>query len=198
MQPIASLRSRKRCSRRGIVRRSCTESGRERWRVRAAREIRVMSRAERDIRRVVGAVRASISLVDVDLPDEFYPAHLSVALVDAVFRPRLGEGTVTVLERYCSRFGIPRLRARQWEMPPPDGQEPLRALVRHHEELGMAAMAREVYRASGHTGYGNVPRREKRFSTPPVLCGASGSKSSRTWRSTCPTRSSMSCGPGRE
>ena len=111
-----------------------------------------MSRAERDIRRVVGAVRASISLVDVDLPDEFYPAHLSVALIDAVFRPRLGEGTVTVLERYCSRFGIPRLRARQWEMPPPDEQEPLRALVRHHEELGMAAMAREVYRASGHTG----------------------------------------------
>ena len=109
-----------------------------------------MSRAERDIRRVVGAVRRSISLVDVDLPGEFYPAHLSVALIDAVFRPRLGAGTVTVLERYCSRFGISRLRTRQWETPPPDGQEPLYALVRHHEELGMEAMVREIYLPPGH------------------------------------------------
>ena len=91
-----------------------------------------------------------MSLADVDLPDEFYPAHLSIALIDAVFRPRLGAGVVTVLERYCSRSGITRLRTEQWKTPPPDAQEPLRTLVRHHEELGMEAMAREIYLPSGH------------------------------------------------
>ena len=107
-----------------------------------------MSRAEKDIRQVVGAVRRSISLAHVELPDEFYPAHLSVALIDAVFRPRLEEGTVTLLERYCRRFGITRLRTKQWETPPLDGQEALGALVRHYEELGMEVMVRDVYRAS--------------------------------------------------
>ena len=111
-----------------------------------------MSRAERDFRRVVGAVRRSISLADVDLPDEFYPPHLSVALIDAVFRPSLGEGTVRVLERYCSRFGISRLRTEQWETPPPDAQEPLGFLIRHYEELGVEAMVREAYLPSGPPG----------------------------------------------
>lgn len=111
-----------------------------------------MLRAETDIRRVVGAVRRSISLADVDLPDEFYPAHLSIALIDAVFRPRLGAGVVAVLERYCSRFGITRLRTEQWETPPSDAQEPLGFLIRRHEALGAEAMAREVYHASGRTG----------------------------------------------
>ena len=100
------------------------------------------------MRQVVDAVRRSISLAHVELPDEFYPGHLSVALLDAVFRPGLEDGTVTLLERYCLRFGITRLRTRQWETPPLDGQEPLGALVRHHEELGMEAMLRDVYRTS--------------------------------------------------
>ena len=98
---------------------------------------------------MVGVVRRSISLAQVELPGEFRPAHISVALVDAVFRPRLEEETEALLERYCLRFGIPRLRARQWETPPIDLQEPLSALVRHHEEVGMEAMLREVYRPSG-------------------------------------------------
>ena len=107
-----------------------------------------MARAEREIRRVVDAVRGSISLAHVELPGEFYPAHLSIALVDAVFRPRLEEVTEVLLERYCLRFGIPRLRTRQWETPPTDLQEPLGALVRHYEEVGTEAMLREVYRPS--------------------------------------------------
>ena len=108
-----------------------------------------MSRAEREIRQVVDAVRRSISLAHVELPDEFYPAHLSVALLDAVFRPCLEEGTVALLERYCRHFGITRVRSKQWETPPAGGQEPLGALVRHYEEVGMEAMLRGVYRTSG-------------------------------------------------
>ena len=43
-----------------------------------------MQRTEKEIGQVVEAVRDSISLASVDLPDEFYPAHLSVALIDAI------------------------------------------------------------------------------------------------------------------
>ena len=38
---------------------------------------------------VVREVRTSIGEVSRELPDEFRPAHLSVALVDAVFNPQL-------------------------------------------------------------------------------------------------------------
>ena len=107
-----------------------------------------MSRAEREIRQVVASVHRSISLAHIELPEEFYPAHLSIALVDAVLRPRLEEETVALLERYCLRFGVARLRTEQWETPPIDAQEPLGALVRHHEELGTEAILRDVYRAS--------------------------------------------------
>ena len=105
-----------------------------------------------DTRQVVGAVRRMIPLSDVELPDEFYPAHLSIALIDAVFRPGLDSGTVTLLERYCRRFGIALLRKRRWETPPRDRQEPLGALVHHYESSGLESMTHDVYRVSAHAG----------------------------------------------
>ena len=45
-----------------------------------------MSRAADELNQVIAAVRRSFPLRDLVLPDEFFPAHLSVALIDAVFR----------------------------------------------------------------------------------------------------------------
>ena len=106
-----------------------------------------MSRKELEARQVIEAVRRSISLAEVELPDEFFPAHLSVALLDAVFRPNLGKRTEVIVDRYCRRFRISRLRKDRRELPPPDEQETLNSLIRHYEELGTEAMMDEVLRS---------------------------------------------------
>ena len=64
------------------------------------------------VMQVVREVRASIGEIRPELPEEFRPAHLSVALVDAVFNPRLRyyRQVVPIIERYCRYFGLERLR----------------------------------------------------------------------------------------
>ena len=104
-----------------------------------------MSRKELAPRRVVEAVRRSISLTDVELPEQFFPAHLSVAVIDAVFRPDLRQRTESIVNRYCARFNILHNRAEQWIVPPPTAQETLSDLIRHYDELGMDAMTDQVF-----------------------------------------------------
>ena len=62
--------------------------------------------ASLEVRQVVDAVCRSIPLDRSELADEFFPAHLPVALIDAVFRSRLrpGERPAPVAERYCRRI----------------------------------------------------------------------------------------------
>ena len=95
------------------------------------------------------AVCGSLPLDGVELTDEFFPAHLPVALIDAVFRSRLrrGERPAPIAERYCRRFGIARRRVDRWEPPPVDEQETLGDLVRRCDELGADRVASEVFRS---------------------------------------------------
>ena len=48
-----------------------------------------------------------------ELPDAFFPAHLPIALIDAVFAlpPASGHPPETFAQRYCRRFGLARVRA---------------------------------------------------------------------------------------
>ena len=64
----------------------------------------------RQMEQVVHAVRHRIVDVHRALPEAFRPAHLSVALIDAVFNPRLHYASVVVpiVERYCCHFGLVR------------------------------------------------------------------------------------------
>lgn len=102
-----------------------------------------------EFRQVVAAVSRSLPLDGAELPDEFFPAHLPVALIDAMFRSRLrpGERPAPIAERYCRRFGIARLRADRWEPPPVDEQETLGHLLRRYDELGADRIASEVFRS---------------------------------------------------
>ena len=95
------------------------------------------------------AVCRSLPLDGVELTDEFFPAHLPVALIDAVLRSRLrhGERPAPIAERYCRRFGIARRRVDRWEPPPVDEQETLGDLVRRYDELGADRVASEVFRS---------------------------------------------------
>ena len=100
------------------------------------------------LQQVVDAVFRSIPLGNFKLPDEFFPAHLPVALIDAVFnsRRRRGDDPAPNAERYCSRFGISRTRDNHWQLPPVTGQESLADLIGHYDEIGVDGMANTVFR----------------------------------------------------
>ena len=104
-----------------------------------------MSATASDAGRIAAAIARSIPLEKLELPEEFFPAHLSVALVDAVFRTRparRGDPAASA-ERYCRYFGVPR--ARRWKTPPARRQETLGELIAHFRDLGLERMKNEVF-----------------------------------------------------
>lgn len=99
---------------------------------------------------VARAVRRHIGDINHPLPEEFRPAHLSVALIDAVFNPAINyhRNVVPIVKRYCSRFGLKR-STMPGEWPPPvEMQETLGALIGHYGELGAEHLRRAVFRSS--------------------------------------------------
>lgn len=108
-----------------------------------------MSPTTSEIRAVVAAVTRTIPLENLELPDEFFPAHLSVALIDAVFRSPCGERehVEEVIDRYCRHFGISCTRERKWKTPPVRKQETIKDLIGHYDELGVDRMGNEVFQA---------------------------------------------------
>ena len=96
---------------------------------------------------VIEAIVRAIPMDRLDLPDEFFPAHLSVALIDAIVRSRLreGESSVPISERYCRHFGLARIRADRWSLPPAREQERLGDLIRRFDEVGPDTITSEVF-----------------------------------------------------
>ena len=94
------------------------------------------------------AICRSISLENIELRDEFFPAHLSIAIIDSVFRSQgeHDEDAVSAAERYCDRFRIPRTRTDRWEPPPAEEQETPAELIGRYDEFGVEWMAGEVFR----------------------------------------------------
>ena len=119
-----------------------------------------MSRREQEVRQLVEAVRRSKLLAELELPDEFFPAHLSVAVVDAVFRPALQDRAQEIVDRYCSRFGIRTIRAERWGPPPPAEQEALSDLIRHYDVLGTEVMMDDVFQSRECSLGTKIPKAE--------------------------------------
>ena len=96
-----------------------------------------------DLERLTRAVVPLLPSSRPSLPGAFYPAHVSVALIDAVFDipPRcVAQPPEVFAERYCRRFELERTRADPWQPPPPDAQETLGDLVENYATLGADAM----------------------------------------------------------
>ena len=121
-----------------------------------------MSRPAVELNQVIEAVRRSFPLRNLALPDEFFPAHLSVALIDAVFgsKEKHNDGTVPVSERYCRWVGIARTRANRWDKPSPEVQESLTNTIGRFDELGMHRMIGEVFRTKQLLPDANIARVE--------------------------------------
>ena len=99
------------------------------------------------VRHVLEAVGRCISFDAVDLPTEFFPAHLSVAIVEAVFRSRPGqeEQSSRIAMRYCRHFGLTYRRRNKFELPSINEQETLADLIGRYDERGVEGMAKEVF-----------------------------------------------------
>ena len=132
------------------------------------------------------AVSRHVPLEAARLPDEFFPAHLSVAIIDAVHGSR-SEGEVQpppVTERYCRYFGLVRTRSNRWQPPAVDDQETLEDLIGHYDELGIRGMAGDVFRSSGRVPGTSIERAEYvlRLATELRRVGVDVLQNLRTWR----------------
>ena len=105
------------------------------------------TRTPPELGQVIDAVVNAISIEMFDLADEFFPAHLSVAVIDAVFRTRFRHGALLVpaAERYCRKFGLVRTRDDRWNLPPANEQDTLGDLIRRYDDLGPDAMTADVF-----------------------------------------------------
>ena len=112
-----------------------------------------MNRVAPDIRQVAEAIQRSFALDDLSLAEAFHPAHLAVALIDAVFGSGLdrGETPEPAAARYCRRFGLARTREERRDRDDADAEEEnLGHLVGRYAALGVRAMANEVFGSRRH------------------------------------------------
>lgn len=125
-------------------------------------EFPIATGIELEVRQMMRAVMRSIPLETFELSEEFFPAHLPVALIDAVFgfRLRNDQAPTVVAERYCRHFGIARTRTDRWDLPLVAEQESVDKFIGHYDELGINGMARKVFRTRSHFPGTNVRRAE--------------------------------------
>ena len=100
---------------------------------------------------VAKLVRCRINLKDAELHNAYYPAHLSVALIDAIFNPQLRyeKQVVPIIKRYCRYFGIPWTRSGEdrRNLPLVGDQETLTDLIVHYKKYGVERMMNCVFQS---------------------------------------------------
>ena len=115
-----------------------------------------------EVARVIDHVRRLIDLKDAKLDDEFFPAHLSIALIDAIFTPQLRyySHVVPIIERYCARFNLRRIRPERTQLPPVEEQETLTDLIGHYKALGPGGFQDEIVRSRFRSPGTNILKSE--------------------------------------
>ena len=104
---------------------------------------------ESNVEQIARHVRRVISIKDAELGEEFFPAHLSVALINAILTPQLRyyQQVVPIVERYCARFKLLRTRPNPTKLPSASEQETLADLISHYESLGTNGFQDEIFRS---------------------------------------------------
>ena len=104
---------------------------------------------ESSVELIVRHVSSVIDIEEAELGEEFFPAHLSVALINAILTPRLRyyQHVIPIVERYCARFNLQRTRSNRTKIPPVSEQETLSDLISHYESLGTNGFQDEIFRS---------------------------------------------------
>ena len=102
-----------------------------------------------NIEQIARHVSRLIDIQDAELGEEFFPAHSSVALIDAILTPQLRyyQQVVPIIERYCTRFKLQRVRADRAQILPVTEQETLSDLIGHYETMGTNGFQDEIIQA---------------------------------------------------
>ena len=109
-----------------------------------------MAPAAPEVCRVAEAIQRAFALDDLALPEAFRPAHLAVALIDAVFASGLGPGETPepAAARYCRRFALSR-KSEERSGDAHEAEETLGRLVEHYAALGVRGMAEAAFGSLG-------------------------------------------------
>ena len=104
-----------------------------------------------EVLQVAEAIHRAFALDDHSLPEAFRPAHLAVALIDAVFASSLepGETPEPAAARYCRRFGLAHARGEPRDDDAHE-EETLGRLVERYAALGVRGIAEEAFGSRRH------------------------------------------------
>ena len=122
---------------------------------------------------VVCAVCKRIPSINEGLPEEFRPAHVTVALVDAVFNPRLRyiETVVPIVERYCGFFNLKRTESPERWPPPRESQQKLKSLLDQYPGPGKKKMRTCVFRTNFRSPGTMIYKSDNVLECAKALCG---------------------------
>lgn len=121
-------------------------------------------------RKLAEAVRRKKVHLPDQLGDEFFPAHVTVALIDAVLTSNLKYESLVVprVREYCDYFSLDRICADKNQLPKVEDQETLSDLIEHYEHEDMTALLGQFKSYIGkEEGY-----RKYRLKTEIIHCAA--------------------------
>lgn len=102
-----------------------------------------------DVDLLVARVQRELNIINAKLGEAYYPAHITVALLDAILNPQLNyqQRVVPIIERYCDYFNLQRVRPDPKKIPPKSEQETLSDLIGHYEAMGLDGFQDKIIRS---------------------------------------------------
>lgn len=105
---------------------------------------------------VVELARATLDLSRTTFPEEYYYHSLPLCVVDAIFSINARYRAVqNVIARYCSYFGLPRLRQPRDRLPPIEEQESVSSFCGKYAERSAEAFAVQIFQNRQRTSTRN-------------------------------------------
>jgi hypothetical protein len=99
-----------------------------------------------EAKRVAEFARRVLRLASVSLPENYYYQSLTLCVINAVFSINSRyKATQNVVERYCSYYGLKRVRDNWCDVPPVERQESISTLCGKYDRVGSRTFADDIY-----------------------------------------------------
>jgi hypothetical protein len=108
------------------------------------------------VAQIASLCEQEFDLQDARLGDEYFYQSLPLCVIDAVYSIGVKYGGVrNVVKRYCDHFGLQEFRNVRGQVPSPNDQEPLSALVEKMSTLGIERFTAEIFKNRQRTSSRN-------------------------------------------